>query len=262
MKQTFLAAAVALLLFACNTAKKETEVAKNSDWHSQHLKGDVQTVEETSYTPDSTGTVGAMDSCCISTETYDDKGYTISTSKKDSKGTITEDVSLSHFDGGQTKEVKTMKAGKPFSSFMIQIDSAGKYSGAQELDSAGNVKFFYTDLEEDANGGVTTGTRHKADSSYMGTFYNVYTDGMQTGNSFNDSTGKEVYKSVSEMNDKGLISKTTETDTEKDSTTTTVKTFTYDTFDEAGNWTQRTTYNDKGKVTKVVKRNITYFKKD
>ncbi|MEP6846123.1 MAG: hypothetical protein ABI861_08965, partial [Panacibacter sp.] len=69
MKQIFLAAAMALLLFACNTAKKESEVAKNSDWYSQHLKGNVQNVEETSYTPDSTGTVGAMDSCCINTET-------------------------------------------------------------------------------------------------------------------------------------------------------------------------------------------------
>lgn len=262
MKQTFQAAAMALLLFACNTTEKVAEVAKNSDWYSQHLKGNVQTVEETTYTADSLGAIGEMDSCCISTEKYDDKGYTTSTSKKDSKGAVTEEMTMTHFDKGQAKEMKMMKDGNPFSAFMIQIDSAGKYSGAQELDSAGNVKFFYTDLEEDANGGVTTGIRHKADSSYMGTFYNVYTDGMQTGNSFKDSTGKEVYKSVSEMNDKGLISKTTEKDTEKDSTTTTVKTFNYDTFDEAGNWTQRTTYNDKGKVTIVVKRNITYFKKD
>lgn len=64
------------------------------------------------------------------------------------------------------------------------------------------------------------------------------------------------------MNDKSLISKTTETETGRDSTTTTVKTFIYDTFDEAGNWTQRTTNNDKGKVTKVVKRSFIYFKKD
>jgi hypothetical protein len=262
MKRSFLAAAMALLLFACNTEKKEAEVAKNSDWYAQHLKGDVQTVEETSYTPDSTGVVGAMDSCCISTETYDDKGYTTITSKKDSKGAVTEEMSMSRYDKGQAKEMSMKKDGKHNSGFKIQLDSAGKYAAAQELDSAGNVKFFYTNLEEDENGGVTTGKRFKADSSLDGTFYNVYTDGLQTGNSYTDSVGKEVYKSVSELNDKGLIAKTTETEVGKDSTKTTVKTFTYDNFDEAGNWTQRTTYNDEGKATKVVKRSLNYFKKD
>jgi outer membrane biogenesis lipoprotein LolB len=63
MKRSFLAAAAALLLFACNTEKKEAEVAKNSDWYAQHLKGNVQTVEETIFTADSLGTIGEMDSC-------------------------------------------------------------------------------------------------------------------------------------------------------------------------------------------------------
>ena len=262
MKKTFLAAAMALLLFACTTQKKETELAKNSDWYSQHLKGNVQTLEETSYSPDSTGVTGAMDSCCISTETYDEKGYTISSSKKDSKGAVTEEMSMSRYDKGQAKDMTMKKDGKHNSGFKIQLDAAGKYVTAQELDSAGNVKFFYTNLDEDANGAVTTGKRFKADSSLDGTFYNVYTDGMQTGNSYTDSSGKEVYKSVSELNDKGLIAKTTDTETGKDSSTTTVKTFTYDSFDEAGNWTQRTTFNETGKATKVVKRSFTYFKKD
>jgi len=47
---------------------------------------------------------------------------------------------------------------------------------------------------------------------------------------------------------------------EKDSTKTEVVTYKYDATDDKGNWTQRTTYNDKGKATKMVKRTITYFK--
>lgn len=92
-------------------------------------------------------------------------------------------MNMSRYDKGQAKEIKTTKVGKPFSGFVIDVDSAGKYHGGKELDSAGNITSFYTDMEEDENGGVTTGIRHKADSSYMGTFYNVYTDGMQTGSS-------------------------------------------------------------------------------
>ncbi len=64
------------VLLSCNNAdKKATEVAKNSDWNGQNLKGRVQTMEETTYTPDSTGKIGAMDSCCINIQQFDDKGY-------------------------------------------------------------------------------------------------------------------------------------------------------------------------------------------
>jgi inorganic pyrophosphatase len=48
----------------------------------------------------------------------------------------------------------------------------------------------------------------------------------------------------------------------KDSTTTKTTTFKYDSYDEQGNWTQRTTFDDKGKATKVIKRTHTYYKKD
>ena len=86
--------------------------------------------------------------------------------------------------------------------------------------------------------------------------------GMQVAGRYKDSTGKEVYNSKSELNDKGDISKTTEMNVTKDSTTNTVTTFKYDSYDEKGNWTQRTSYDGKGKATKVVKRSYTYYKKD
>jgi hypothetical protein len=42
-------------------------------------------------------------------------------------------------------------------------------------------------------------------------------------------------------------------------TKTEKKTYKYDHYDEKGNWTQRTAYDDKGKPTKVVKRSFTYY---
>ncbi len=84
-------------LVSCNTATKKVEVAKNSDWTAQNLKGMVQTMETTNYTPDSTGKIGAMDSCCISVESYDENGYVSASSKKDSKGTVTENTTMAHY---------------------------------------------------------------------------------------------------------------------------------------------------------------------
>jgi hypothetical protein len=90
MKKLLLLMATGMIMFSCNdSAKETTTVAKNSDWTTQNLKGMVKSLEETSYTPDSTGKIGEMDSCCISTDQFDEKGYITSSSKKDSKGKVT-----------------------------------------------------------------------------------------------------------------------------------------------------------------------------
>ena len=262
MKKLFVVLISATLIISCNDAKKEAEVAKNSDWTAQNLKGMVQTVESTNYTPDSTGKIAAMDSCCITVDKFDKNGYINSSTKKDSKGTETEKVTMTHYEKGQMKSVATTKSGKPSNGFEIEIDKDGKYSGAHEKDSTGKATFYYTGLTEDDYGQVTAGTRHKADSTVDGVFSNEYVKGMQVAGTYKDSSGKEVSNSKSELNDKGDIAKTTEMNVTKDSTTNTVTTYKYDSYDEQGNWTQRTSYNEKGKATKVVKRSFTYYKKD
>lgn len=148
-------------IVSCNNSTNETTVAKNSDWTIQNLKGMVKSIEETSYTPDSTGKIGAMDSCCITTDQYGEKGYITSSGKKDSKGNTGESTIMTHYDKGQMKSIANSKTGKMTGGFEIDIDKDGKYSGARELDSAGKATFYYTGLTEDEYGAVTSGTRHK-----------------------------------------------------------------------------------------------------
>ncbi len=262
MKKLLLLLIGGTIMFSCNNATKEAVVAKNSDWTAQNLKGMVQTMETTNYTPDSTGKIDAMDSCCITVDEFDKNGYTIAVTKKDSKGTVTENTVMTHYEKGQMKSLVVTKNGKLASGFTIELDKDGKYSGGNETDSAGKITFFYTGLKEDDYGAVTTGTRHKADSTVDGVFENDYSKGIQVAGRYKDSTGKEVYNSKSELNDKGDVAKTTEMNVTKDSTTNKVTTYKYDSYDEQGNWTQRTTLDEKGKATKVVKRAYTYFKKD
>lgn len=262
MKKLLLLLISGTIILSCNNDSKEAAVAKNSDWTAQNLKGMVQSMESTNYTPDSTGKIGAMDSCCISVDEFDKNGYISASTKKDSKGTETEKTVMTHYEKGQMKSLVTTKNGKVFSGFNIDIDKDGKYSGGNETDSAGKVSFFYSGLKEDDYGQVTTGTRHKGDSSVDGVFTNGYVKGVQVLNNYKDSSGKEVYNAKSEQNDKGDVIKTTEMNVTKDTTTNTVTSFKYDSYDEQGNWTQRTTFNDKGKATKVVKRSYTYYKKD
>lgn len=258
-------AALAALFCACGTpAEKaaETEVVKYSDWKAQNLKGMVKSIETTSFTPDSTGAVSTPDSCCVEMETYDEKGYTTGYSSKTLTGLPSDEMSMSRHAGGQWKEMVNKKDGKTLSTFSIAIDADGKYIGAKEFDSSGTLTSYYTDLTEDADGNVTGGIMHNPDSSVKSSFEAKYNNGMQISNIAKDSTGKVVFEYNSELNDKGDIIKTTTKETGKDSTTTKVETFTYDSYDEQGNWTQRTTYDEKGKATKVRKRVIAYYTKE
>ncbi len=130
------------------------------------------------------------------------------------------------------------------------------------MDSVGKISSYYTNLTEDDYGAVTAGTEHKPDSSIKGYFINEYNKAMLVNSTGKDSSGKVTFMYKAELDNKGNVAKQTETNITKDSTTTKVSSFKYDSFDEQGNWTQRTKYNDKGKAVQVTKRSYTYFKKD
>lgn len=62
-----------------------------------------------------------------------------------------------------------------------------------------------------------------------------------------------------EVNEMGWLSKVVDICVnEGGDTTTIVETYTYDSFGDVGNWTQRTEYNDE-KPVKVLKRSYTYY---
>ena len=83
----------------------------------------------------------------------------------------------------------------------------------------------------------------------------IYVSGTST-----DSTGKVSYTGSVKVDDKGNAIEEVSTTREKDSTKTEKMTYKYDSFDDTGNWTQRTTYNEKGKPSKIIKRTFTYYK--
>jgi hypothetical protein len=76
-----------------------------------------------------------------------------------------------------------------------------------------------------------------------------------------DSVGKVKQTYASKYNDKGEQTENSSTTITKDSTTTKITKYTYESHDDTGNWTQRTTWDEKGKATGTVKRTYTYRKK-
>ena len=165
------------------------------------------------------------------------------------------------------QEIITTKNGKMVSKVSIQLDSSGKYSTAQEFDSSGKLTSFYKEIKQNDYNQVTAMAQYKPDSILKSSFESTYDKQIFKGQVNKDSSGKEVSISSAKADDKGNQTEFSITTimmnpvTKKDSTTTKVTRYKYDSYDEKGNWTQRTEMDEKGKATKIVKREYTYFKK-
>lgn len=251
-----------LFVLACNNAKKDETKVSFRDLDSENLKGDVSSVEESPFKTDSLGNIAEMDSCCVSITDYDENGNGIKQVSKDSKGTITSESVLTRHPNGLFKSISNTVKGKSTGGFETKIDENGKISWAGEIDSNGNGGMYYTNIMQNEVGEVTAWKQYDKDSVFRGEGEAKYDKHMQLSFTFKDSVGVVKNSSSVKYNDKGNQSERSNTDVGKDSTTTTVTKYTYEAHDEMGNWTQRTTWNDKGKATAISKRKITYRNKE
>ncbi len=252
------------ILSACTSNEKtgssETKMVL-SDIASESLKGDISSYEDSPYKTDSTGKVGEMDSCCISTSEFDENGNAIKYQSKDSRGVITSESATTRHPNGLFKSQTYSEKGKVKSSFDTKLDDHGKYTSAQALDSNGKLDIYYTDIVQNDDAFVTSWKQYDKDSVFRQSGENVFNKHLQMSFTLKDSVGKVKSSSANKYNDKNELIETSNTTVTKDSTTTKVTKYTYDSHDEMGNWTQRTTWDDTGKATAVTKRKYTYRKK-
>jgi hypothetical protein len=264
MKKSSILLAGFAFLAACNSGDKEETAAKmvNSDLVSEYLKGDISVYEETPYKTDSTGKMGEMDSCCISVTEYDEHGNEIKNTSKDSKGTVTSETVITRHANGLFKSAVTTEKGKTTGNIDTRLDENGKYNWAEVLDSNGKLDVYYLAITQDENDNVTGWKQYDRDSVFRQSGESVYDKFMQTSFSVKDNTGKIKSYGTYKYNDKGEQTEMSNTTITKDSTVTKVTKYTYEAHDEMGNWTRRTTWDDKGKATRIAKRVYTYRKKE
>src|SRR6476469_7811681 len=73
MKKFSFLVVACVIAFSCGESKQE--VSKNTDWLADNLSGKVEQVTDSTYKADSTGKAGELDSCCVVSTKYDEKGY-------------------------------------------------------------------------------------------------------------------------------------------------------------------------------------------
>ena len=263
MKKISILLAGILILAACNSGGKKDAGTKMamSDIAGDNLKGDISSIEESPYKTDSAGKIGEMDSCCINITEYDANGNSSKSVSKDSKGTLSSESVFTRHPNGLFKSVANTAKGKSTGGFNTEVDEKGNYTLAQAIDSNGKNDIYYTNITQNDLGQVTGWKQYDKDSVFRQEGEAKFDKNLQMSFTLKDSTGKVKSTSSSKYNDKGEQVESSNTNITKDTTTNTVTKYTYETHDDMGNWTQRTTWNDKGKATAIAKRTYTYRKK-
>jgi hypothetical protein len=253
-----------IVVLSCNETKKQ-EAPKNTDWLADNLSGGVEQTTDSTFKADSTGAIGELDSCCVVSTKYDAKGYSSGYTSVDKAGTDRQEGTFTHDEKGLFTGQKFTKNGKETSSLTVQ-NNDGEYSGAQSFDSTNKMDFYYTDITANDYGRITGFKQYKADSTLKMSMSFNYNNQFLKDQSAKDSSGKETSSYAQIFDDKNNVVESTykqvKTDsaTKKDSTITTVTKYRYDSFDDNGNWTQRTEMDKDGKPVKTVRRTITYYK--
>jgi len=264
MRVKILPVVLIIFIVSCNQKQPVADAFRApSDWAGENLKGNPTQVETDTYKIDSTGKTGPLDEKNI--EKYDSSGYTVSSVTMNGKDSVKSQSSFMHgADGFMTSMETTGAKNEKKSSLTIQYDGPGKYSGAKSYDSTGKMDVYYKDITSNSLGMVTGGKGYHPDSTLKMSFVNEFDSVYYIGGNSKDSVGKTTYSGKQTLNDKKDVVKseemtvTTDPKTKKDSTKTTITTYTYDGWDSHGNWTQQTSINEKGKPTKIVKRIIVY----
>ena len=259
MKKAILFAAIIATSLSCNEKKQEA-AAMNSDWLADNLKGKIEQTIATDYKADSVGNIGEQDSCCIISMKYDDKGYLTEYSSNNKVGNDKLVQTITHYDNGAAKDIKNAKNGTQKLEIAIQIDKNGKYKTAEEYDSTGKVKYYYTDLIENDYGALTSMKKYNMDSTLSGTMSRTYDKSLFIGGEDKDSTGKIAESSAVKLDDKNNMAEYALKNVTKDSTTNKITRYKYDGYDDKGNWTQRTKMDESGKPLQITKREIVYYK--
>ena len=142
------------------------------------------------------------------------------------------------------------------------MDDKANYILAKQYDSTGKLEYYYMGLTQNDAGQVLTWKQYDKDSVFRPEAALNYENYQQTGFTMKDSVGKLKSESIMKYNEKGEQIEYISKNVTKDSTTTKVVKYTYDSHDEKGNWTQRTEYDEKGKAVKIVKRVLNYRKEE
>src|SRR5258708_31471406 len=202
MKKISFLLVASVIVFSCNESKQE--VPKNTDWLADNLSGKVEQTTDSTYKTDSTGKAVELDSCCVVSTKYDEKGYSSGYSSIDKAGTDKAEGTFTHDEKGLFTGQKSTKNGKLMSSLTVQ-NKEGAYSGAQSFDSTNKMNFYYTDITANDYGRITGFKQYKPDSTLKTSMTFNYNNQFLKDQTAKDRSGKDVSSYAQTYDDKNNV---------------------------------------------------------
>jgi len=245
-----------ILVSASLTACTNKQTPNNTSLIQQNLKGKVQTISEITINFDSTGNEKSDSTIKISD--FNSDGYITTITSKDSSGSITEIQTIALNTNGTVSEVKKSKDGKQISRFKTELDKDGNYTGGKSYDSANNQDGYVTDFKTNEYGILYSGKEHLMNGKIKNSWDAKFEGPNFIGYNATDSVGRNSNGTV-KLNEKGDAINEIYNYYENDKAVTKNYNHTYDSYDNKGNWTQRSTF-EQDKKTTIVKRVFTYYK--
>lgn len=237
--------------------KKGTKT-KYSDLRAESIVGDVQFMKITQFTCDSTGKKAEMMDCCSTLFEYNEDGNLVKQVSTNKEGKVTEEETTTIHENGLRVSSTTMRDGKKTRHMELNVNDSGKYTGGKVLDSANQLQMFYTDLVANDYGQPVSFTLYNKDSSIMMKEIAKYNGNKVLNYVQTDKDGKEIARYENKYNDKGEMTEQVVIEKSENGEQKNITRHTYDEYDEKGNWTKTTRWDDKGKALGVMKREFTY----
>jgi hypothetical protein len=253
MKKLLLCFVVLVSFIAC----KNNQIRKNTGIIQQNLKGQVQTLKEITINLDSTG--NAKSDSTIKISEFNSDGYVTTITSKDSSGKIIQIQTMVLNADGTMKEMNKSLDGKQISRFTAEVDKSGNYTNGKNFDSTNNQDSYLADLKTNEYGIIYSGKEYFMNGKVKNIWDAKYDGPNFIGFTATDSLGK-TSQGVVKLNEKGDAIKENYSYYEKDSLITKNYTYKYDSYDNKGNWTQLSTYDEKEKKESIVKRVFSYYK--
>lgn len=256
MKLTFFLFAV-LFTVRCSSDSAQSKVIY-SDLRRENIKGDISQMKITQYTCDSTGKQREMQDCCATVMEYNEDGNLLKQTSTNKEGNVTEVETTTMHENGLRTSVTTTRNGTRVRYMVFTVNEAGVYGSGKVLDSTDKVQMYYENLVINEYGQPVSFTLYGKDSSIVMKETAKYNGNLLISYVQTDKNGKQIASYEHKYNDKGESIEETTVETTDEGEQKKIRRHTYNRYDEKGNWTKMTEWDDKGKAVSILAREFVY----
>jgi hypothetical protein len=260
MKTVFFLLFIITVAISCNeTKEKKTEVSYSA-LRTTNFKGDISSIKVTSYTCDSTGRMGEMEDCCITIQQYNEDGNVYKQISINKEGKTIEEETKDFYENGLVKVQTTIQNGKKMRTIKSTINEEGKYTSLIFLDSTDNLQMYMTDLIINEFAQPVSFTQYDKDSTIIMKEEAKYDENKLLSYFQTDKDGKLIARYENKYNAKDEFIESSVVEMTENGEQKMVTKYTYDEYDDKGNCTKRTQWNEHGKALGIIKMEFSYRK--